>query len=70
MSAPRDQVTCKQCGAVLGQFVDGEPPRLELSDNVRVFLWHGRVDIYCPACGQTRAVDLSRYEVFVQGRAA
>ena len=83
MTPPRDVVTCKQCGAVLGTFVDGRPgggrqnrneyrmqSRFDLCDNVVVYLTLGRVDIYCPACGQTREVDLARYDVIVRGRAA
>ena len=83
MTAPRDLVSCRQCGAVLGQFASGRPPggraipnqhrfvpRLNLQSNVAIYLTADRADIFCPACGYGRQIDLHRYSLVVRGEAA
>ena len=83
MTAPRDQVTCRQCGTVLGRFVSGRQsggrsmpnqyrfsPRLTLHHDVAVYLTVGHADIFCPECGQGRQIDLARYGLVVRGKAA
>lgn len=66
MTPPRDQVTCRQCGAVLGRYVARQPerlPRLALLPNVALLLTVDRVDLFCPLCSHVRRVDLTRYQV-------
>jgi hypothetical protein len=83
MTAPRDQVVCRQCGATLGRFVSGRQPggrsapnqyrftpRLDLHHNVVVYLTVGHADIFCPECGKGRQIDLNRYSLVVRGKAA
>lgn len=81
-TSTRDQVTCRDCGAVLGRFVPGGheskqspnryhfPPRFDLHDNVAVYLTLGRADIFCPECGKARQIDLARYGLVARGKAA
>lgn len=72
MTAPRDQVTCRQCGAVLGRFVGGTSdrlPRLDLLPNVVLLVTLGRVDAFCPLCSHVRRIELTRYQV-TRGKAA
>lgn len=66
MTAPRDQVTCRQCGAVLGRFAprrSGLPLQINLVPKVALLVMPERVDVFCPACGHVRNVDLHRYRV-------
>ncbi len=81
MTALRDQVVCRQCGAVLGTFVArrtgrqaGSHPdpvaRIDLNDRVGIYVTHGRAEVSCPDCGQVRLIDLMRHNVFAPRKAA
>ena len=67
MSTPRDQqVICRECKAVLGRYLGKQAkqlPRLVLLPNVALLVAADRVDLFCPACGHARGVDLTRYQV-------
>lgn len=66
MTAPRDQVTCRGCGAVLGRFAprrSGYPLQINLIPRVALLVMPERVELFCPLCNHVRSVDLTRYRV-------
>ncbi|MFN8676115.1 MAG: hypothetical protein U0Z70_07025 [Thermomicrobiales bacterium] len=77
MPAPRNQVTCRACGAVMGRFVRGRPgggrraqrnayqmqPRLDVLPTVALLVFPGSVELFCPHCSHVRRADLHRYAV-------
>jgi hypothetical protein len=65
-ASPRNQVLCKQCGLTLGRVAprkSGLPLQITLMPRVALLVMPGRVDVFCPACGHVRSVDLHRYRV-------
>lgn len=75
MTPPRDQVVCRQCGAVLGKVnsVQGhrKHDRMMLRpDVVLVVVMAERVDVICPECGYCRAVRVDQFAVIQRAAAA
>lgn len=75
MTAPRDQVTCRQCGAVLGRVnsVLGHRKHNHMMlrhDVVMVVVLAVRVDIICPECGHCRSVRVEQFPVIQRAAAA
>lgn len=68
MTAPRDQVVCRQCGAVLGKVnsLQGHRKHNHMTlrhDVVMVVVLAVRVDIICPECGYCRGVRVEQFPV-------
>ena len=75
MTAPRDQVVCRQCGAVLGRVNSVQGHRkhdrmLLRPDVVLVIVMAQRVDVICPECGYCRAVRVDQFAVIQRAAAA
>lgn len=73
-TSARDQVTCRDCGAVLGKVnsVRGHRAhdRMMLRpDVVLVIVLAQRVDIICPECGHCRAVRVDQFAVIQRAAA-
>lgn len=68
MTAPRDQVVCRACGAVLGKVNSAQGHRkhnhmMLRADVVMVVVLAVRVDIICPECGYCRSVRVEQFPV-------
>lgn len=75
MTAPRDQVVCRNCGAVLGKVnsVQGHRKHNHMMlrhDVVMVVVLAVRVDIICPECGYCRGVRVEQFPVIQRAAAA
>lgn len=71
MTAPRDLVVCRACGAVLGRVERNRGPQRRGHLFVRagvvlVVVLAQRVDMTCPQCGQCRSLSVEQFPVIAR----